>query len=272
MAGFWESAGNWLGNTFGVNQANNAQAANAQAQAGMTGAGQMGATGQAASNQALQGAQASLGANAGQTIQKATTAAMPVASQVAAQTGNVTGRQVGSAARTAGLNKGQAALEAGQAAGTATAATMPGALQNQIGNYMGATGQQIGLQGQTAAQGLQGYGTQAGTGAGYSSDQSKLGQAGAANLGNMVSGAAGGALGLKEGGITEGATLAGEAGPEAVIPIRKLLKIKPRSLEEILTVIRPQIEKTTSAGEGEGPEPTMKDLIARLVAVEEKMK
>lgn len=260
---FWSDVGNWLGNAFGVNQANAAQAGRQQAESGLQGLGQYGGQAAGAANQALGYTQGSLGANAGETLQKATTAGMQTAKQIASQTGNVAGRQAASAARTGGLNKGQAALSGGQAAGSAAAAALPQAEQQQIGNYYTGTGQGLQLQGQAGNQAVSAYGGQAQQGAGFAGTQGSQGQLGAGAALSMIPK-------LKEGGITSGMSISGEDGPEAVIPVKKLLKVAPRSLAEVLKVIRPQVEAQTTPAEGEGKNPTMDDLIRRIEALEKK--
>ncbi len=277
---FWDELGNWVGNALGWNQAQAAQQARDQeAQAVQQ---QMNLAGGAAGGAAnmLGSFQQSMGANAGQTIQNATNAAMPVARQIAGMTGNVSGRQTLSAARTAGLNKGQAALEGGQMAGNATQAAMPGAIQQQIGNYLGAAGQFGAMQGQLQGQALQGYGQAGQTAERMANPQGEQGRKGfglgMGMLGSGIgafgtpAGAGSAALaGAAQGGIVESPTVAGEAGPEIVIPVRKIFK-KKRTLEEIIKVIRPEVEKTTEAHPDEKADPSVSDLRKRIEAIESR--
>ncbi len=277
---FWSDLGNWASNAFGFAQANAASNARNQESNAVNSLQGFGSNAQGAAQGALGYTQGSMGANAADTLQRATSAGMGTAKQIAEQTGNATGRQVGSAARTAGLNKGQAALEAGQAAGGATAAALPQAEQQQIGNYYTGVNQGIGLQGQLGSQALGGYGGAASTAAGMAGTQGGQGQTGAGMLGNVIQGGASAGLGLAtggasglaaalaKGGVTRGPSLAGEAGPEVVIPVRKILKVAPRPLAEVLKVIGPEIKETTEAGEGESKEPTISDLIKRIEALE----
>jgi hypothetical protein len=274
MAGFWDSMGNWFGNALGINQANAAQQARGQEQQAVQSQQNLGTNMASGAGSALGYTQAGLGANPGQTVQNSLNAAMPAAKSIAAQTGNVAGRQTLSAARTAGLNKGQAALEGGQAGGNAAAAAMPGAIGQEQGVYMGGLNTGAGLStglGSVAAGAL---GSAGSTAAGMAGEQGKQGMQGfQQTAGGILSGAGSGAVGmgapaflraLKKGGITEGPSLAGEAGPEAVIPIHKLLRAKPRAVKEVLKVIKPQLEAQAAAS------PDIAALIQRIEALEGK--
>lgn len=267
---FLKSLGNFLGNALGINQADAAQAARESEQQAVQSLQEYGNQTQEGSNRALRYTQAGLGESPTETLQKSYAASMPIAKQIAEQTGNAAGRQTQSMARTAGLNKGQAALEGGQAGGNAAAAAMPGALGQEQGLYMGGIGAGEQLQGQTGGQTIGAYGGAGGTSQAQADTQGKQGMLGFGTLGNIAGSAAThfGMRGAKEGGIFDEPVIAGEAGPEIVIPVRKILKRKPRELAEILKIIKPEVEKTTKPKPEESSEPSIDDLIKRIEALE----
>ena len=227
--GFLQDAGSFLGNIFGINQSagadkfrdigtsNLGQGATNAANAATTYNNQAQQYNQEAQGY-NQGLQSSLGANAGQTMQKAV--------QSAQQGANVAGRAAGSqaegAARTAGLNKGQASLQGGQASTQAYQQQLP----QQIGNYMNAANQFQGamgtagsLAGQMGNLGVQSTGQQ--IGAGQAASQAATGQGAQAQQGG--------------GGLIQG------VGAAIAASDKRLKKdMKPDlSLDEILKKVRP---------------------------------
>ena len=120
------------------------------------------------------------------------------------------------AARTSGVNKGQAALLGGQQAGQAfTQGQQSGEL---IGTQLGSSNYN-----QAAGRQLQSIGQEAGIGTGQQAAGRQTGQ----DLMGGISKAAG-FLGLGDGGIVTEPTQAvvGEKGPEAVIPLNDMNKVK----------------------------------------------
>lgn len=123
------------------------------------------------------------------------------------------------AARTAGLNPGQAAMLGGQATGQAfTQGRQAGqqmgtnAYQTAQSQRIGAASGQAGIGGEQAAQGQQ-------TGQDFWSGIGKL-AGGISSLIPGASGVAGALTGKAKGGIVNSPVIAGEAGPEAILPLK----------------------------------------------------
>jgi hypothetical protein len=187
MAGFWNRA--WEGLT---GQGAKKQGQQAQKAAMATGADVARRAGQLGTGYDT-GAQASMGANAGEYMQRANQAAQAQAAQAGQAAATQGSRSALQAARTAGVNPGQAALAGAQQAGDIYGRTYQGGLESGRQQYQQGT-QQFAQQGaEMAGRQLQGAQLQGQQGKDIYEQGRAKGQATLKGIGN-IAGAVGGML------------------------------------------------------------------------------
>lgn len=235
--------GDWWGGLTGKTDKKAGQAQQAAAGQTLAGAGQaIGQAGQAYGQIGQQagalgagydtGAQASMGANAADYMQKANAAAQGQAGQAAGAAATQGAQKAAQAARAGGLNKGQAALAGAQQTGDIYSGALQKGLESGRGQYMAGAQQFAGQGAEMAGRGLSAAGGQVAAGAAQGNIGAQQGALGAGQVGQ----------GQAQGAQTWGAVkdvAGGVAGLISDIRAKRDVQPAPDMLDAILRKIKP---------------------------------